>query len=222
MRRFVAARGGAARRSAGAEQQHVDRELWSKAGALGMLLSDVPAEYGGSGGTFAHQAVMFEELVAAGDTAFAVPRARDRRALPPEPRHRGAEAALPAAARRRRDGRRDRDDRAGRRLRPAGRSARAPSATATHYVLNGSKTFISNGYLADLVIVVARTERRAGRARASRCCWSRPKDAPGFRVGRVLEKIGQKGQDTCELFFDDVRVPADNVLGGEPGRASPS
>ena len=129
--------------------------------------------------------------------------ARDRRPLHPQPRHRGAEAALPAAAGERRDGRRDRDDRAGRRLRSAGGDDAARCATAT----TGSST----------------VPRPSSRTACSRTSWSwspaparragrqghlavlvETEGRAGYRVGRVLEKIGQKGQDTCELFFDDV------------------
>jgi acyl-CoA dehydrogenase len=85
------------------------------------------------------------------------------------------------------------------------------------YVINGSKIFISNGYLADLIVVVAKTDPAAGSKGVSLLLLE-TKQAPGFKVGRILEKMGQKGQDTCELFFDDVRVPAANLLGGTPGR----
>ena len=86
-----------------------------------------------------------------------------------------------------------------------------------HWVLNGAKTFISNGYLGDLVIVVARTSDAPG-ARGISLLLLETRNAKGFRVGRILEKIGQKGQDTCELFFEDVHLPADAIVGGEPGR----
>src|SRR5690349_14896388 len=82
-----------------------------------------------------------------------------------------------------------------------------------HYVLNGAKTFISNGQLADLVIVVARTDPAAGHRGISLLVVER--GMPGFERGRNLDKIGQKAQDTAELFFSDVRVPAANLLGGE-------
>jgi len=81
-------------------------------------------------------------------------------------------------------------------------------------VINGSKTFISNGQLADLVIVVAKTDPKLGAKGTSLIVVDT--DTPGFKRGRNLEKIGMKAQDTSELFFDDVRVPADNLLGG-PG-----
>jgi acyl-CoA dehydrogenase len=85
------------------------------------------------------------------------------------------------------------------------------------YRVSGSKTFISNGYLADLVLVVAKTDPAAG-SKGISLLLLETRDNPGFRVGRILEKVGQKGQDTCELFFDDAHVPLDNVLGGEEGR----
>jgi acyl-CoA dehydrogenase len=198
------------------EQQHVDRELWNKAGALGILLADITDEYGGSGGNYAHMAVLFEELAYAGDRAFGVhvhaiaahyilnqgTEAQKRKYLPllasgemvgaiamSEP---GAGSDLQGV---RTSAVRDGDD----------------------YVINGSKIFISNGYLADLIIVVTKTDATAGSKGVSLFILE-TKNAPGFKVGRILEKLGQKGQDTCELFFDDVRVPAENLLGGVAGK----
>jgi acyl-CoA dehydrogenase len=86
-----------------------------------------------------------------------------------------------------------------------------------HYVLNGSKTFITNGFLAELVIVVAKTDPALG-AKGISLFIVETKDLHGYRVGRMLDKIGLKAQDTSELFFDDVRVPADNLLGGVEGQ----
>jgi acyl-CoA dehydrogenase len=86
-----------------------------------------------------------------------------------------------------------------------------------HYVLNGAKTFISNGYNADLVCVVAKTDPAQG-ARGISLVMVETRDLPGYRVGRILEKIGQKGQDTTELFFDDCRVPVGNLLGPVEGK----
>jgi acyl-CoA dehydrogenase len=90
-------------------------------------------------------------------------------------------------------------------------------ADGEDYLLNGSKTFISNGFLCDLVVVVAKTDTAAGAAGVSLIVVETA-DLPGFRRGRNLEKIGQHGQDTCELFFDDVRVPRSNLLGGVEGQ----
>jgi acyl-CoA dehydrogenase len=215
VRRFVAAE-IAPHQQRWAKQQHVDRELWNKAGALGMLGSDVPLEYGGSGGNVAHQTVMIEELTAVGDTAFSISvhaivqqyilkqgtEEQKRRYLPQLASGEmvGAIAMTEPGGGSDLQGVRTRAERQG-----------------DQWVLNGTKTFISNGYLADLVVVVARTGSEPG-ARGISLLLVETKNLPGYRVGRVLEKIGQKGQDTCELFFEDVHVAADAVLGGEPGR----
>jgi acyl-CoA dehydrogenase len=199
-----------------AEQQHVDREVWNKAGELGMLLPDVPVEYGGSGGTFAHLAVVTEELLAAGNAAFAIPvhaivghyllnhgtDAQKRRYLP-----RLASGEMVGAIAMTEPG-------AGSDLQ--GIATRA-KPDGDGWIIDGAKTFISNGYLADLVIVVARTSDAPG-AKGISLLLVETREAKGYRVGRILEKIGQKGQDTCELFFDAVRVRGDQLLGGEPGR----
>jgi acyl-CoA dehydrogenase len=85
------------------------------------------------------------------------------------------------------------------------------------YVINGSKTFVSNGYLAGVVLVVCKTNP-AERARGTSILILDTREAKGFRVGRILDKIGLKAQDTSELFFDDVEVPAENLLGAEEGK----
>jgi acyl-CoA dehydrogenase len=198
------------------EQQHVDRELWSKGGEMGLLLADIPEQYGGSGGTFAHQAVVFEELAYAGDMAFGIhvhaivahyilnqgTEAQKRKYLPLL-----ASGEMVAAIAMSEPG--------------AGSDLKGIRTTAVAgpggYKVNGSKTFISNGYLADLILVVVKTDPDAG-ARGVSLLILETRDNPGFRVGRILEKVGQKGQDTCELFFDDAHVALDNVLGGVAGQ----
>jgi acyl-CoA dehydrogenase len=198
------------------KQQHVDRALWNKGGAIGMLLADIPEEYGGAGGSFAHQSVVFEELGYAGDMAFGVhvhaivahyllnqgTEAQKRTYLPLL-----ASGAMVAAIAMSEPG--------------AGSDLKGIRSTALAgpdgYRLNGSKTFISNGYLADLIVVVAKTDPAAG-AKGVSLLLLETKDNPGFRVGRILEKVGQKGQDTCELFFDNAHVPLENVLGGVEGK----
>ena len=215
VRRFVQAE-VAPHQQRWAKQQHVDRELWNKAGALGMLASDVPSEYGGSDGNVAHQTVMIEELTAVGDSSFSISvhaivqqyilkqgtEEQKRRYLPKLASGEmvGAIAMTEPGGGSDLQGVRTRAERQG-----------------DHWVLNGAKTFISNGFLADLVVVVARTGTEPG-ARGISLLLVETKDRPGYRVGRVLEKLGQKGQGTCELFFEDVHVPADAVLGGETGR----
>jgi len=198
------------------QQQHVDRALWHKAGEMGLLAADIPEEYGGSGGSFAHMAVVFEELGYAGDMAFGlhvhaiVAHYLLNQGTEEQKRHylpKLASGEMVAAIAMSEPG--------------AGSDLKGIRTTAIRaeggYRLNGSKTFISNGYLADLILVVARTDP-AGGAKGISLMLLETRDNPGFRVGRILEKVGQKGQDTCELFFDDAHVPLANVLGGEEGR----
>ena len=198
------------------DQQHVDRALWHKGGEMGLLLADIPEQYGGSGGSFAHQCVVFEELAYAGDMAFGIhvhaiiahyilnqgTEAQKRTYLPLL-----ASGAMVGAIAMSEPG-------AGSDLKGIRTTA---VAGAGGYRVNGSKTFISNGYLADLILVVVKTDPAAG-ARGVSLLLLETKDNPGFRVGRILEKVGQKGQDTCELFFDDAHVPLENVLGGVEGQ----
>ena len=198
------------------KQQHVDRALWRKAGGMGLLGADIPEEYGGAGGSFAHMAVVFEELSYGGDTAFGIhvhaivehyllnqgTEEQKRRYLP-----RLASGEMIAAIAMSEPG-------AGSDLKGIRTVARK---TRDGYRVSGSKTFISNGYLADLVLVVAKTDPAAG-AKGVSLMLLETKDNEGFRVGRILDKVGQKGQDTCELFFDEAYVPLENVLGGEEGR----
>jgi len=215
VRRFVAGE-VTPRQDAWREQRHVDREVWLKAGEMGLLLADIPEEYGGAGGSFAHMAVVFEELSFAGDTALGIhvhaivahyllnqgTEEQKRRYLP-----RLASGEMIAAIAMSEPG--------------AGSDLKGIRTTAVRgpdgYRVSGSKTFISNGYLADLVLVVAKTDPAQG-AKGVSLLLLETKDNPGFRVGRILDKVGQKGQDTCELFFDEAYVPLENVLGGEEGR----
>jgi len=87
-----------------------------------------------------------------------------------------------------------------------------------HYVINGSKTFITNGRLAGLVCLAAKTDTRAPAMRGISLIIVETKDLAGYRAGRPLEKVGMHGQDTCELFFEDVRAPCANLLGSSEGR----
>ena len=198
------------------KQQHVDRTVWNKGGEMGILLADIPEQYGGSGGSFAHQSVVFEELGYAGDMAFGIhvhaivahyilnqgTEAQKLKYLP-----KLASGEMVAAIAMSEPG--------------AGSDLKGIRTTATAgdngYKVNGSKTFISNGYLADLILVVVKTDPAAG-AKGVSLLLLETKNNPGFRVGRILEKVGQKGQDTCELFFDDAHAPLENVLGGVEGK----
>ncbi|MFI6603657.1 acyl-CoA dehydrogenase family protein [Nonomuraea sp. NPDC050536] len=195
-------------------QKYVDREVWRKAGALGLLCCEVPEEYGGGGGTFAHDAVVFSEQARSGDTGLG------------NPVHSGVVAPYLVAYGSEKQKARwlpgmatgDIIGAVGMSEPGAGTDLKNVRTRATrsgdHYVLNGSKTFISNGAQCDLIIVVAKTDPAAGRHGISLLVLETA-DAPGFRRGRVLDKLGMHSQDTSELFFDDVLVPAENLLGEE-------
>lgn len=199
------------------KQQHVDREVWKKAGAIGMLLPSIPEQYGGGGGSFAHDAIVTLEQSRAGVTSLGTnvhsgivahyilcygTEEQKERWLP-----RMASGEMIAAIAMSEPG--------------AGSDLKSIKARAQrdgeHYVINGSKTFITNGYLADLVLVVVKTDLDKG-AKGVSIIVVETEGLHGFRRGRILEKIGQKGQDTAELFFDNVRVPCANLLGTQEGK----
>ncbi|GAA2661324.1 acyl-CoA dehydrogenase [Actinosynnema pretiosum] len=197
-----------------AEQKQVDRDFWLKAGELGLLCLSVPEEYGGGGGTFAHEAVLLEEQARSGDSAwggsvhngivahYLLAYGSEEQKLAWLPKlasgeHVGAIAMSEPGA--------------GSDLQGITTRARRDG---DGYVLTGSKTFISNGAQADLVIVAAKTDPDKGAAGISLLVVEAAR-AEGFRRGRVLDKLGLKGQDTSELFFDDVRLPASALLGAE-------
>jgi len=198
------------------KQQHVGREIWRKAGEFGLLCTDVPAELGGVGGDFRHEAVLYEELARRGLSGFGqgvhsicahylVNHGTDdqrRRFLP-----RMASGELIGAIGMTEPG-------AGSDLQ--GLKTRA-LRDGDSYVINGSKIFITNGYLAGLIALVVKTIPGAG-AKGTSILMVETQDLPGFRVGRILDKMGMKSQDTAELFFEDVRVPAANLLGGVEGQ----
>jgi len=195
----------------------VERSMWREAGEAGLLCLDVPEQYGGAGGDFRHEAIVMEEIArrqvsgfaASLHSAIVAPYIRDfgseeqkRRWLP-----KMASGEFIGAIAMTEPG--------------AGSDLQAIRTTArrdgNHYVLSGQKTFISNGQLADLIIVVAKTEPSLG-ARGISLIVIEATDAEGFQRGRNLDKIGLEAQDTSELFFDDVRVPTANLLGDEEGR----
>ncbi|QSI33452.1 acyl-CoA dehydrogenase [Variovorax sp. RKNM96] len=195
---------------------HVGREVWRKAGALGLLCADIPDEYGGAGGDFRHEAVVYEEMSRRGLTGMATSvhaivahyilnhgtEEQKQRYLP-----RMASGEMVGAIAMTEPG-------AGSDLQ--GVRTRAEKKDGG-YLINGSKTFITNGYLAGLVLVVCKTDPAQG-AKGTSILIVETEGCEGFRVGRVLDKIGMKAQDTSELFFDDVRVPADALLGGQEGQ----
>jgi acyl-CoA dehydrogenase len=195
---------------------HVGHELWRKAGETGLLCMDIPEEFGGGGGDFRHEAVLYEEMARRALSGMNASvhsivahyllnhgtEEQKRRYLP-----RMARGELVGAIAMTEPG-------AGSDLQSIRASARRDG---NEYVINGSKTFISNGYLAGLVLVVVKTDPTQ-KAKGTSIFILETRDLPGYRVGRLLDKIGLKAQDTSELFFDDVRVSADNLLGGEEGK----
>ena len=191
----------------------VDRETWLKAGREGLLCTGMDPTWGGAGGDFGHAAVIIEELSYAGVSGFGIGLHSD--VVAPYIERLGTEAQkqqwLPRCA-------------TGEVILAiamsepgAGSDLKAIRTTARRdgddYVINGAKTFISNGLTCDLVVVVAKTDPEAGAKGVSLILVEA--DRAGFRRGRKLDKMGQAAADTAEMFFDDVRVPASNLLGEE-------
>ena len=198
------------------EQKHVDRELWTKAGEVGLLCLSIPEEYGGGGGSFAHETVLVEEQAKAGDSGWGVllhnaivahyvlAYGTEEQKNDWLPRMASGEWVGAIA------------------MTEPGTGSDLQSVRTKairdgdEYVINGAKTFITNGGQADAVIVVAKTDTSKGADGISLIMVEASRE--GFRRGRVLDKIGLKSQDTAELFFDDVRVPVTNLLGAEEGQ----
>lgn len=195
---------------------YVDRKVWLSAGEAGLLCTDIPTKYGGGGGDFRHEAIVQEEFARRALTGMGVQahgiaahyllnhgtEEQRRRYLP-----RMARGELIGAIAMSEPG--TGSDLKGIRTRP--------TKSADRYVINGSKVFISNGYLAGLVVVVCNTDPSKG-TRALSLLLVETHDCEGFRVGRIMDKLGWTAQDTAELFFDGVNVPEGNLLGGEEGR----
>jgi acyl-CoA dehydrogenase len=195
---------------------HVGHAIWRRAGALGFLCADIPEAYGGAGGDFRHEAVFYEETARRGLTGMATSvhaivahyllnhGTDDQKAryLPRLARGElvGAIAMTEPGAGSDLQGVRTRAERHG-----------------DHYTIDGSKTFITNGFLAGLVLVVCKTDASQG-ARGTSILIVETAGCAGYRVGRLLDKIGMKAQDTSELFFDGVQVPVANLLGGTEGQ----
>ena len=191
----------------------VDRETWLKAGREGLLCTALDPEWGGAGGDFGHSAVIVEEIARAGISGLGFGLHSD--IVAPYIERLGTEAQkrqwLPKAA-------------SGEVILAiamsepgAGSDLKAIRTTARRegdeYVINGAKTFISNGLNCDLIVVVAKTQPELGAKGVSLILVEA--DRAGFKKGRKLEKMGQEAADTAELFFEDVRVPASNLLGEE-------
>ncbi|HCS58229.1 MAG TPA: acyl-CoA dehydrogenase [Gordonia polyisoprenivorans] len=198
------------------DQHHVDRDLWNKAGELGLLCMSIPEEYGGGGGTFAHEAVLIEEQARIADSSWGVSLhngivahyllqyGSEEQKTTWLPKMASGEVVGAIAMT---------EPGTGSDLQNVKTKA---IAQGDEYVIDGSKTFITNGAQADLIIVVAKTDASEGAKGISLILVEA--DREGFRRGRVLDKVGQRGQDTSELFFDGVRVPTSNLLGSEEGQ----
>lgn len=191
----------------------VPREIWAKAGQLGMICPNFPEEYGAAGADFLYNVIVIEELARVGASGFFVSLHAD--VIAPYVLHYANEEQkkrwLPGII----DGTKIlavamTEPNAGSDL--AGIQTTAIDK-GDHYLVNGSKTFISNGYLSDLVITVVKTDSSRGMNGISLVGIERGME--GFERGRKLEKIGLHAQDTSELFFNDVKVPRENLIGKE-------
>ncbi len=198
-------------------QRHADRDIWTKAGAAGLLCASIPEQYGGGGGHFGHEVVItqalaykmaggFSNSVHSGIVAHYILRygneAQKQRWLP-----KMATGEMVAAIAMTEPG-------AGTDLQAIRTSAKTDG---DHYVINGAKTFITNGLHANLICVVARTGPEQG-GKGISLVMVETDGLAGFRRGKLLDKVGQHTVDTAELFFDDMRVPKHQLLGSEEGR----
>ncbi len=196
------------------EQGYVAREVWNQAGGNGFLCATMPEAYGGAGADKLYSVIQMEELARAGVSGIGY--SLHSEIVAPYILHYGTEAQkkkyLPKLASGEMVGAIAMSEpAAGSDLQ--GVKTSAIKQTDGSYLLNGSKTFITNGWHADLVIVVAKTNPAAGAKGTSLLLVER--GTPGFEKGKRLKKLGLKAQDTSELFFDNVRVPPENLLGGE-------
>jgi acyl-CoA dehydrogenase len=195
-------------------QHHAERGIWNKAGAAGLLCASIPQQYGGGGGNFLHEAVICEEQWYAMAQAFSNnvhsgivahyllaygTEAQKKRWLP-----KMASGEIVAAIAMTEPG--------------AGTDLQRIKSHATlegdSWRIRGAKTFITNGLHANLVCVAVKTDTSAG-AKGVSLIMVETDGCEGFRRGPLLDKLGQKTLDTCELFFDDVKVPATHLLGEE-------
>lgn len=198
------------------EQGHIDKEIWRKAGAQGFLCSDIPAEYGGGDADFRYEAVFYEEQWRRGLTGmgqgvhsisahYILNHGTEEQKLKYLPKMASGEMIGAIAM-----------------TEPGtGSDLQAITTKAVkdgeHYVINGSKIFITNGYLCELLVLIVKTDANAGGKGVSLLLLETA-GLPGYRVGKKLKKMGQKAQDTVELFFEDVRVHQSQLLGGEEGK----
>ncbi|MFT4955029.1 MAG: acyl-CoA dehydrogenase [Brevundimonas sp.] len=195
----------------------VPRELWTKAGDAGLLNLSMPEEWGGMGGDYRHEVVLMEQLGWKGADHFGI--SLHNAIVAPYVAHYGSDEQkarwLPKLATGELVG-------AIAMTEPgAGSDLQGVKTTAIkkgdHYVLNGSKTFITNGQLANFIIVVAKTDPAEG-AKGISLVVVETDGLEGFERGRNLHKIGMEANDTSELFFNDVKVPVENIIGEAEGR----
>ena len=197
------------------EQHHVDRELWTKAGEVGLLCMSIPEEYGGGGGTFAHEAILIEEQAKLPDSSWGVSlhngivahyilaygTEEQKQAWLPKMASGEAVGAIAMT-----------EPGTGSDLQNVKTKA---IKDGDDYVIDGNKTFITNGGQADLVITVAKTDTSEGAKGISLVLVETERE--GFSRGRILDKVGMRGQDTAELNYTGVRVPQKNLLGDQEG-----
>lgn len=197
------------------QQKFVDRSFWTAAGELGLLCPSVDPEFSGSGGDFRFDAIISEEVSYADCSSFIGQNIHGNIVAhylfaygTPEQKAKWLPAMATGAM----------IGAIGMTEPGAGSDLKAIRTTAIrdgdHYVINGSKTFITNGYVADCIILAVKTDAAAGAHGVSLVVVETAK-ADGFKRGRNLEKIGMKGSDTAELFFENMRVPVENLLGEE-------
>ena len=197
------------------EEGSVSREVWRKAGKQGFLCPWLGDKWGGPGGDFLHSAIIMEELARAYESGFAMALHSD--IVVPYLASFGSEKQkeywLPGCA-------------SGElvtaiAMTEPGTGSDLAGITTTavrdghDYVINGTKTFISNGQLCDLVVVAAKTDPDPKNAHRGISLFVVESDRPGFARGKKLEKMGMASQDTSELFFEDCRIPSTNRLGAE-------
>jgi acyl-CoA dehydrogenase len=198
-------------------QHVVDRDMWTKAGAAGLLGLSLPEAYGGAGGDYRHEVILMEQLGLKAVDGFGI--SLHNAIVAPYIHHYGTQeqkerwlpkmctGELVTAIAMTEPG--------------AGSDLQAVKTTAVRsgnqYVINGSKTFITNGQTANLICVVVKTDKSQG-AKGVSLVFVETDGAEGFERGRNLNKMGQPAQDTSELFFNDVKVPTSNLLGTEEGQ----